>query len=69
MDWEGKLYCGITLDWDYGNRTVNLSMPAYVQEATLDKFQHPTPPPAPYKSNPPQYGSKVQLTDEPDNMP
>jgi hypothetical protein len=42
VDWEDKQYCGITLNWDYDNRTVNLSMPGYVQ-AALHKFQHPMP--------------------------
>lgn len=26
LNWKGTLYCGITLQWDYLNRTVNLSM-------------------------------------------
>jgi hypothetical protein len=26
-DWAGKLYCGISLDWDYKNKTLDLSMP------------------------------------------
>jgi hypothetical protein len=26
-DWNGTAYCGLTLDWDYNNRTVDLSMP------------------------------------------
>jgi hypothetical protein len=47
-------------------------MPEYVQ-AALHKFQHTMLPncrqDAQYKINPPQYGTKVQLTDEPDNMP
>ena len=31
-NWEGKKYCGITLDWDYINSKVNLSMPGYCDE-------------------------------------
>ena len=27
VDWEGKLFCGIHLKWDYDKRTVELSMP------------------------------------------
>ena len=27
IDWTGKLYCGLTLDWDYYNRQCTLSMP------------------------------------------
>jgi hypothetical protein len=26
-DWDGELFCGITLGWDYENKTVDLSMP------------------------------------------
>ncbi len=25
-DWTGNLYCGILLDWDYVNRTIDISM-------------------------------------------
>lgn len=42
-DWTGALYCGLTLQWDYLARTVDISMPGYVQ-AALTKFQHPVPP-------------------------
>ena len=56
VDWKGTLYCGITLKWDYRQRTCKLSMPGYVQQA-VDKFQHGiTSPnkasgaPHPYKS-------------------
>ena len=38
-DWTGTLYCGITLKWDYLQRTCELSMPGYVQHA-LKKFQY-----------------------------
>jgi hypothetical protein len=41
-DWTGVLYCGITLQWDYSNKHVNLSMPGYINDA-LHKFQHPLP--------------------------
>jgi hypothetical protein len=26
-DWNGSAYCGLTLEWDYTNRTVDVSMP------------------------------------------
>jgi hypothetical protein len=67
VDWKAALYCGITCDWDYKNRTCDMSMPGYVK-ATLDKFQHPTPrrpQHSPHRHNPIQYGVKVQLTDAP----
>jgi hypothetical protein len=63
-DWAGKLYCGISLDWDYENKTVDLSIPGYIANA-LHKFQHKQPDRpqhAPYPARTPQYGSKVQLT-------
>lgn len=41
-DWNGTLYCGLTLEWSYLARTVQLSMPGYI-EATLNKFQHAIP--------------------------
>jgi hypothetical protein len=31
-DWTGNVYCGIALDWDYNNRTVNISMPGYIKK-------------------------------------
>ncbi|CAB9528638.1 expressed unknown protein [Seminavis robusta] len=63
-DWTGSLYCGLTLNWDYTNRTVDLSMPGYITKA-LARFEHPHPNRAqnsPYKCNLPQYGAKTQLT-------
>ena len=27
VDWTENLYCGISLDWDYVNRWVDISMP------------------------------------------
>jgi hypothetical protein len=43
-DWAGQLlYCGITLHWDYTKRTVDLSMPGYIN-ATLHKYQHYSSP-------------------------
>ena len=41
-DWEGTLYCGITLEWDYINRTLDISMPGYVAKLRL-KFKHIAP--------------------------
>jgi hypothetical protein len=31
-DRTGNLHCGITLDWDYANRTVDISMPGYIRK-------------------------------------
>ena len=27
VDWEGKLYCGITLEWNYDKRFLDISIP------------------------------------------
>jgi len=32
VDWNGALYCGITLNWNYTDRYVDISMPNYVQK-------------------------------------
>jgi Reverse transcriptase (RNA-dependent DNA polymerase) len=39
VDWTGALFCGISLKWDYTNRTVDLSMPGYISSA-LAEFDH-----------------------------
>ena len=62
VDWEGKLFCGVTLDWNYKKGHVDLSVPGYVQRK-LTKYQHPKPTKpqhSPYLSAPIQYGAKVQ---------
>jgi hypothetical protein len=63
-DWTGTVYCGITLEWDYVNHWVDLSMPGYVAKALL-RFQHPRPlrpAHAPSHWHRPEYGAKVQYT-------
>ena len=70
-NWDGDLYCGLTIKWDYIKRTADLSMPGYIQKV-LHKFQHPYPKKpqhAPHKCETPQYGAKVQYTETPDNSP
>jgi hypothetical protein len=37
-NWNGRAHCGLTLDWDYKKRTVDLSMPGYIK-AALHKYQ------------------------------
>ncbi|KAL7480205.1 hypothetical protein ACHAW6_011039 [Cyclotella cf. meneghiniana] len=51
------------VSWDYNKRTVDLSMPGYIEKA-LQRFQHAPPAQpqhAPYKSAPVQYGGSTQL--------
>jgi hypothetical protein len=60
--WGGNVYSGITLKWDYDERTCNISMPGYVNNV-LNKFQHDnpkTPQHTPSKYVTPVYGEKMQ---------
>ena len=41
-DWSGSLYCGLAIEWDYTNKTVNISMPHYAEQV-LAQHQHPHP--------------------------
>jgi hypothetical protein len=41
-DWGGTVYSGITLKWDYGKRTCDISMPGYVKNV-LNKLQDDSP--------------------------
>ena len=63
-DWMGEKYIELTLQWDYTNQEVNLSMPGYVQRVLKcfhhewkGKQQH-----QPYPHVPPNYGQKIQYT-------
>jgi hypothetical protein len=70
-DWIGGLYCGITLNWDYANKNVDLSMPGYIKYA-LHKFQHPLPKRpqyAPHNWTVPAYGQRIQYAPLPDAAP
>ena len=61
-DLTGNRYIGITLDWDYTNKKVHLSMSGYVAKA-LKQFQHhkpSTPQHAPFPCAPIKYGAKKQ---------
>jgi len=61
-DWKGWQYLGITLDWDYKNCEIHLSMPEYVGRA-LARFNHPIPDQPqhqPHQHATPMYGATVQ---------
>jgi hypothetical protein len=38
-DWAGNSYCGITLDWNYAARMLDISMPGYIKKQ-LVKYKH-----------------------------
>jgi hypothetical protein len=68
-EWEGKVYSGMSLKWDYKNRTCNISMPGYVSNV-LRKFQHNAPKQPQHthsKYITPVYGANTQYAtqDEP----
>ena len=69
IDWEGTLYCGLTLNWQYEKGYVDVSMPGYVERA-LTKFQHPAPlrpQHAPHKWIEPVYGSRKPQSPTPES--
>ncbi len=41
-DWAGEIYCGITLDWNYAARWVDIAMPVYAIK-NLTWYNHPPP--------------------------
>jgi hypothetical protein len=70
-DWTDGLYCGITLNWDYANKHVDLSMPGCIKDA-LHKFQHPLPKRpqyAPHNWTVLAYGQRIQYAPPPDVAP
>jgi hypothetical protein len=70
-DWNGTAYCGLTLEWNYQDHTVDLSMPGYIKDA-LHKYQHPAPARpehSPHTWNPPIYGAKTQFVSDPKPSP
>ena len=48
-DWNGGLYCGITLNWHYEEKYVDTAMPNYVPEQLLP---YGRPPPKRAQHNP-----------------
>jgi hypothetical protein len=70
-DWEAKVYSGMTLKWDYKNRTCDISMPGYVSNV-LSKFQHDAhkhPQHTPSRYITPVYGAKTQYATKDETLP
>ena len=64
-------YGGLTVEWDYKERTCDLSIPGYLRHA-LARFEHPMPTQpeyAPHVHPKRQYGAKQQMTSDPDLSP
>ena len=67
----GNSYLGVTINWNYAQGYVNISMPDYVRKA-LHEFQHPAPrQPTHLQSEwtAPAYGSRIQYAKPPDTSP
>jgi hypothetical protein len=70
-DWTGNLYCGITLNWNYENRMVDISMPGYIK-MKLQEYEHVVPvklQTCPYSPEPKKFGMEAQLPLPPDSSP
>jgi hypothetical protein len=70
-DWTGNRYSGLTIDWDYVNHTVDISIPGYTERA-LQRFRHPAPmrpQHAPHAWQKPTYGATTQYATTPDTSP
>jgi hypothetical protein len=70
-DWAATVYSGMTLKWDYKNRTCDISMPGYVSNVP-SKFQHDAPKhpqhtPSRYVT--PVYGAKNQYATKDETPP
>ena len=62
VDWTGNLYCGISLDCDYVNRWVDISMPGYIKKM-MQEYGHVIPTRlqmCPYSPEPKKIGSEAQ---------
>jgi hypothetical protein len=70
-DWTRNLYCGISLEWDYINRTVDISMPNYIKKK-LQEYNHVLPKRphyCPYLPKPQKVGSEAQAPLPPNDLP
>ena len=69
--WDGNHYCRLTLNWDYMNRTCNISMLVYIEHA-LQWLTHPPPmhpQHSPHAWTKPIYGAKIQYAEPDDDSP
>ncbi len=72
-DWTGDLYCGISLGWDYANRTVavDISMMGYIKKK-IQEYGHLVPgrrQKCPYSPELKKFGSNAQVPLPPDDTP
>jgi hypothetical protein len=70
-DWQAKVYSGMSLKWDYKNKTCDMYMPGYVSNV-LSKFQHDSPKHlqhTPSKYFTPVYGANTQYATQYETPP
>ena len=70
-DWDGALYCGISLKWNYTQRHVDISMPQYIDKL-LARFEHPLPKKpqhSPHSAPPRNFGASAQQPVDHDSSP
>ena len=70
-DWTGSLYCGITIEWNYDNGNVDISMLGYIKKK-LQEYRHIVSghiQACPYSPEPITYGAKAQAPLAPDTSP
>lgn len=68
IDWEGKKYLGMEIDWEYMQKNALVSMLKYVPEA-LVQFRHKAsqmPQHQPYQHVRPTYGETCQYAESQD---
>eukprot|EP00957_Ditylum_brightwellii_P044825 3400858-Ditylum_brightwellii.AAC.2 len=71
VDWKGKTYCSLSLEWNYMDHYVDIVVPKYVTKA-LVKLGHkaPTKPKhSPHRHVKIKYGTEGQLVPPPDATP
>ena len=71
VDWSGTNYLGMTLNWNYDKKYVDVSMPNYIKKV-LERLQHPKPARpqfSPQDWTKPAYGAKVQYAPSPPPSP
>ena len=62
-DWEGRNNLGFTIDWNYSEEYVEISMTDYLRKV-MDRIQHPKPKRpqyAPHRWSVPAYGKRPQM--------
>jgi hypothetical protein len=68
VDMEASKFCGMTLEWNYQEGHVTISMPGYIDKA-LQRFTHSLPSKpqhSPHAWTAPEYGARVQYADPED---